>query len=116
MAGEQLAANDRQFYANMLNQIDSGARSDTLAAAQVAQNTANIGAQQYAGTLAQYTANNAITQQNNARMSSMANSGSNLAGGLMYLYGNKSSSGSGTSLNPSGSGVSAYGQKFSLMN
>lgn len=95
MAKEQLASNDRTFYANMLNQIDSGARADNLTASQIAKNTSDISGNQYAGILGQYNArnNNAIAkwQADQARSASYTSAGSNLAGGLMYLYGNKSS-------------------------
>jgi hypothetical protein len=121
MAKEQLASNDRSFYANMLNQIDSGARSDTLAQNEIANGQSNAASQKYAGTLGQYQAmNSSILAQNQAeqaRSASYVSAGSNMAGGLMYLYGGKSGGvggGSSSSLAPTGSGVQKYGQNFSL--
>jgi hypothetical protein len=78
----------------MLNQIDSGGRADTLTASQVAKNTSDINNQNYAGVLGQYAAqNNNILQKwqfDQAKSASYVNAGTGLAGGLLYLYGNKS--------------------------
>ena len=97
MAKETLANNDRNFYSNMLGQIDNGARADTLASAQVAQSNANTGLQQTAATLASNGANNSATlakwQADQSRSASYANAGTGLAGGLLYLYGKNKSGG-----------------------
>lgn len=90
MAKEQLADTDRTYWSNMLNQIDSGARADVLTNAQVAKSNADITNQQYAGILGQYQAQNTINQLKQQQTASYANAGTNLAGGLLYLYGNKS--------------------------
>lgn len=94
MAKESLANNDRTYWMNMLNQIDSGQRADTLAQAQISKNTADIANQNYAGTLGYYqmqNANRAAECETKQRLSaSYANAGTGLAGGLLYLYGNKS--------------------------
>lgn len=101
LAGEQLASNDRSYYANMLNQIDNGARADTLAASQIAKNSSDVSNQQYAGLLAnnQMQNNNIMSkwQTQQAQSASYVNAGSNLAGGLLYLYGNKSGGGKSAS-------------------
>lgn len=98
MAKEQLANTDRNYYANMLNQIDSGARADNLASAQIAKSASDSASQNYAGTIGYYNSINnsnlAKWQAQQAKSASFIGSGSNLAGGLMYLYGSKSGGGS----------------------
>lgn len=93
MAKEQLASNDRTYWANMLNQIDSGARADTVAQSQITKNMSDSANQSYAGTLANYNMQNSNTlakwQIEQAKSASYINSGSSMAGGLMYLYGGK---------------------------
>lgn len=94
MGKEQLAANDRAYWAGMLNQIDNGARADNLAASQISKNASDVATQQYAGVLGQAAVSNSNIftkwQADQARSASYANAGTGLAGGLLYLYGNKS--------------------------
>ncbi|WP_298272752.1 hypothetical protein [Geobacter sp.] len=124
MAKESLANNDRQFWAGMLDQIDSGARADKITTAQINQSAASTAAQNYAGTLGYYSAKNANRlaewEAKQARSASYVNAGSNLAGGLLYLYGGKTGGGGtatgGVSAKPTGGGVQRYGQNFSLLN
>ncbi|KAF0218788.1 MAG: hypothetical protein FD174_2571 [Geobacteraceae bacterium] len=121
MAKETLTNNDRTYWANLLGQIDAGQRSDLLANAQVQKSNADIASQNYAGTLGYYSAQNANKladwEAKQRLSSSYASAGSNLAGGLLYLYGGKSGGGGG------GGGGSSFNiaptqtkaGKFSLM-
>lgn len=100
MAKEQLASNDNTYWANLLNQIDSGARADTITRSQALQTASNANAQNYAGTLGYYNAKNSTALadwENKQKLSaSYTNAGTGLAGGLLYLYGNRSGGGSVT--------------------
>jgi len=91
MAKETLSAQDRQYWANLLNQIDSGQRSDLLAAAQVNKTNADTTVNNYAGTLGYYSAgnNNRLAQWEAERQKSAAytQAGTGMANGLLYLYG-----------------------------
>jgi len=91
LAKEQLAANDRNYWANLLSQIDAGARADAITSAQVGKTSSDIASQNYAGTMGYYGAlnNNRLTEweakrQKNAAISQV---GSSTANGLLYLYG-----------------------------
>jgi hypothetical protein len=92
MAKNQLADNDRNYWSNMLQQIDSGARSDALAQSQITKNMTDAANQSYSGVLADNSMrNNSIMDKwksDQAKSASYINAGSNMAGGLMYLYGN----------------------------
>ena len=115
LAKEQLANTDRSFYASMLNQIDSGARADTLAQSQITQQVANDNNQKYANSLGAYTASNSAAlanwQAQQAKSASYTSAGTGMAGGLLYLYGKQngtlSSNNSGSS--PFYSGLSGSG-------
>lgn len=123
MQKETLANNDRTYWANLLNQIDSGTRSDVINQNNVNKTNADIANQNYAGTLsAANIMNSGILAKYQAQLNQSAsytNAGSNLAGGLMYLYGKNSGGSSlntGSALTGGGGGVQKYGQSFSLMN
>jgi hypothetical protein len=95
MAKEQLANNDRTYWSNMLNQIDSGARADAITQSQISKNMTDSANQSYSGVLAANNmANNSIMDKwkaDQAKSASYVSSGSSMAGGLMYLYGGQTS-------------------------
>lgn len=119
LAKEQLASNDRSFWAGLLDQLDAGARADSVTRAQINKSAMDTVNQSYANTLGAYTANqnNELMkwQAKRDRATAMTNFGGNMAGGLLYLYGNKTGGGGGANLAPSGGGVTRSGQRYSLM-
>lgn len=103
LAKEDLAARDRNYWMNMLNQVDSGRRADALTALKKT-NTAMQGAQMgSAGIMGRYAAdtsnrlNDWRIKTDNARQ--IGSDLSNTATGLAFLYGY---GGAGGSKNPSG--------------
>lgn len=91
MAKETLLNNDRNYWAGLLDSINSGQRSDILLQANLNKANSDAANQNYAGTLAYNQAlnNNTLNNWNTKTKlaSSLLSSGSGLAGGLLYLYG-----------------------------
>lgn len=99
MAKETLTSNDRQYWANLLNQIDSGQRADSITASQINKSNSDIASQNYAGTLGYYSAkNNSILadwEAQRQRAASYTQAGTGLANGMLYLYGGMKGGGGG---------------------
>jgi hypothetical protein len=106
MAKETLTSQDRQYWASLLNQIDSGQRADVLTTLQGNKTGADINAQNYAGTLGYYSAanNNKLAEWEAQRQRSAAytQAGTGMGSGLLYLYGGMKSPSSNTGVGNTG--------------
>jgi|GEM_PF-3676013 len=115
LAKEDLAQRDKNFWLTVLNQLDSGARADTLTQMQrnyMTQSGARMGnaavAGRYAGMLNRY---NLEWQARQQRAKNLMNTGA----GLLYLYGAYNKKGGGTSPLTSGStGSGEYSNPYGV--